>query len=98
MRLDSLRAVAQTADLLTFARLAYGFQAGTQRSAEASFQQIATTGFTVFGARASTHTALGSLGLELRLATGTRVTASLDGELGDRHRSLRANAGISHSW
>lgn len=98
VRLDSLRAVAQTADLLTFARLAYGFQAGTQRSAEASFQQIATSGFTVFGARASTHTALGSLGLELRLATGTRVTASLDGELGDRHRSLRANAGISHSW
>lgn len=98
VRLDSLRAVAPTADLLTFARLAYGFQAGTQRSAEASFQQIATTGFTVFGARASTHTALGSLGLELRLASGTRVTASLDGELGDRHRSLRANAGISHSW
>ncbi|MCZ8317033.1 autotransporter domain-containing protein [Phreatobacter sp.] len=98
MRLDSLRAVAPTADLLTFARLAYGFQAGTQRSAEASFQQLANSGFTVFGARASTHTALGSLGLELRLATGTRVTASLDGELGDRHRSLRANAGISHSW
>ncbi len=98
VRLDSLRAVAQTADLLTFARLAYGFQAGTQRRAEASFQQMANSGFTVFGARASTHTALGSLGLELRLASGTRVTASLDGELGDRHRSLRANAGISHSW
>ncbi|MCZ8317030.1 hypothetical protein [Phreatobacter sp.] len=73
-------------------------QAGTQRSTEASFQQLANTGFTVFGARATTHTALGSFGIELRLATGTRLTASLDGELGDRHRSLRANAGISHSW
>lgn len=98
VRLDSVRAVAPTADLLTFARLAYGFQAGTQRAAEASFQQMANSGFTVFGARASTHTALGSLGLELRLATGTRLTASLDGEIGNRHRALRANAGISHSW
>lgn len=98
VRLDSLRAVAQTADLLTFARLAYGFQAGTQRSAEASFQQLANSGFTVFGARASTHTALASLGAELRLVAGTRLAGSLDAELGDRHRSLRANLSLRQSW
>ncbi|MDP3546695.1 MAG: autotransporter outer membrane beta-barrel domain-containing protein, partial [Phreatobacter sp.] len=98
VRLDSMRTVAPTADLLTFARFAYAWQAGTQRSAEASFQQLANSGFTVFGARASTHTMLASLGAELRLASGARVTASLDGELGDRHRSLRANLGLRQSW
>ncbi len=98
VRLDSMRAVAPTADLLTFARFAYAWQAGTQRNAEASFQQLANSGFTVFGARASTHTMLASLGAELRLASGARVTASLDGELGDRHRSLRANLGLRQSW
>lgn len=98
VRLDSLRVVAPTADLITFARLAYGYQAGTQRAAEASFQQLANSGFTVFGARASTHTALGALGAELRLASGTRLTGSLDAELGDRHRALRANLGLRQSW
>jgi uncharacterized protein with beta-barrel porin domain len=98
LRVDGMRAVAPTADLLTFGRIAYAFQANTQRAADASFQQLANSGFTVFGARASTHTMLATLGTEVRLAAGTRATASLDGELGDRHRSIRANVGLSHSW
>ncbi len=98
LRVDGMRAVAPTADLLTFGRIAYAFQANTQRAADASFQQLANSGFTVFGARASTHTMLATLGTEVRLAAGTRATASLDGELGDRHRSIRANLGLSHSW
>jgi uncharacterized protein with beta-barrel porin domain len=98
LRIDGMRAVAATADLLTFGRIAYAFQANTARAADASFQQLANSGFTVFGARASTHTMLATLGTEIRLAAGTRATASLDGELGDRHRSIRANVGLSHSW
>jgi uncharacterized protein with beta-barrel porin domain len=98
VRVDGMRAVAPTADLLTFGRIAYAFQANTQRAADASFQQLANSGFTVFGARASTHTMLATLGTEVRLAAGTSATASLDGELGDRHRSIRANLGLRHSW
>ncbi|MCA0317767.1 MAG: autotransporter domain-containing protein [Proteobacteria bacterium] len=98
LRVDGMRAVAPTADLLTFGRIAYAFQANTQRAADASFQQLANSGFTVFGARASAHTLLATLGTEVRLATGTSATASLDGELGDRHRSIRANLGLRHSW
>jgi uncharacterized protein with beta-barrel porin domain len=98
IRLDGIRAVAATADLVTFGRLAYGYQAFTQRSADAQFQALANSGFTVFGARASTHTMLASVGTEIRLAAGTRATASLDGELGERHRSIRANLGLRQSW
>jgi uncharacterized protein with beta-barrel porin domain len=98
VRLDGIRAVAATADLVTFGRLAYGYQAFTQRSADAQFQALANSGFTVFGARASAHTMLASLGTEVRLAAGTRATASLDGELGERHRSIRANLGLRQSW
>ncbi|QCI67101.1 autotransporter domain-containing protein [Phreatobacter stygius] len=98
LRLDSLTPLAPGADLLTFGRLAYGYQAGTQRSIDAAFQTLAGSGFAVFGARASTHTMLASFGAEARLAGGMRATASLDGELGDRHRSIRANLGLRHSW
>jgi uncharacterized protein with beta-barrel porin domain len=98
LRVDGMRAVAPTADLLTFGRIAYAFQANTARAADASFRQLANSGFAVFGARASTHTMLATLGTEVRFAAGTRATASLDGELGDRHRSIRANVGLSHSW
>jgi hypothetical protein len=77
-----MRAVAPTVDLLTFGRIAYGFQASTQRAVDASLQQLANSGFAVFGARASTHTAL----------------ATLDGEVGDRHCSLRGSVGLRRSW
>ncbi|QCI63068.1 autotransporter outer membrane beta-barrel domain-containing protein [Phreatobacter stygius] len=98
LRADSLTPLAPGADLLTFGRLAYGYQANTQRSVDAAFQTLANSGFAVFGARASTHTALATLGIEARFAGGMRVSASLDGELGDRHRSVRANLGLRHSW
>jgi hypothetical protein len=98
LRLDGMRAVAPTADLVTFGRLAYAYQPFTQRTMEAQFQALANSGFTVFGARASTHTVLASVGTEVRLAAGTRATASLDGELGERHRSVRANLGLRQSW
>ncbi|MBN8945011.1 MAG: autotransporter domain-containing protein, partial [Rhizobiales bacterium] len=98
LRLDSLTPLAPGADLLTFGRLAYAYQAGTQRSIDAAFQTLANSGFAVFGARPSAHTALASFGAEARFAGGTRVTTSLDAELGDRHRSIRANLGLRHSW
>ncbi|MBN8938351.1 MAG: autotransporter domain-containing protein [Rhizobiales bacterium] len=98
MRGDAVVAWAAHYSVHVFGRLAYAGQTSTQRAAEASFQQLANSGFTVFGARASNHTALGTVGIETRLRQGTRLSGSLDGELGDRHRSLRANLLLSQSW
>ncbi|MBN8942035.1 MAG: autotransporter outer membrane beta-barrel domain-containing protein [Rhizobiales bacterium] len=97
-RLDAKTQVAPGSELITFGRLAWGYQAKTDRSIDASFQSMANSGFTVFGARPSTHTALASIGAELRLSGGMRLSTSIDGELGDHHRSIRANAGLRYSW
>ncbi len=97
-RADAVVASAASGDLIAFSRLAYAVQSNTQRAAEAQFQQIAGAGFTVFGARASTHTALATLGVEARFRQGTRASLALDGELGDRHRALRGSVGLRQSW
>lgn len=97
-RADSLIAAGETGDLIAFSRIAYAVQSNTQRGAEALFQQVTGSGFTVFGARASTHTALATIGAEARFRQGTRVSLALDGELGDHHRSLRGSVGLRQSW
>ena len=98
LRFDSLTPLASGVDLLAFGRIAYGYQAGTQRTLDAAFQSLANSGFTVFGARASAHTVLASFGAEARFAGGTRLSATLDGELGDRHRTIRAQVNLRHQW
>ena len=98
LRFDSLVPLGTGVDLLTFGRLGYSHQAATQRALDAAFQSLLNSGFTVFGARASTHTALASLGAEARFAGGARISATLDGELGDRHRTIRAQLGLRHEW
>jgi uncharacterized protein with beta-barrel porin domain len=97
-RADALVASAQSGDLIAFTRLAYAVQASTQRTAEAQFQSLAGSTFTVFGARASTHTALATLGLEARYRQGFAASLALDGEVGDRHRSLRGSVAVRQSW
>jgi outer membrane autotransporter protein len=98
LRADARTELAPGQTLITYGRLAWAYQARPDRSIDASFQGLANSGFTVFGARASMHTALASLGAELQLAAGTRLSSSIDAELGDRHRSIRANLGLRHSW
>ena len=98
LRADARTDLAPGQTLITYGRLAWAYQARPDRSVDASFQGLANSGFTVFGARASTHTALASLGAELQIAAGTRLSSSLDAELGDHHRSIRANLGLRHSW
>lgn len=98
LRADARTELAPGQTLITYGRLAWAYQARPDRSVDASFQGLANSGFTVFGARASSHTALASLGAELQIAAGTRVSSSIDAELGDRHRSIRANLGLRHSW
>lgn len=97
-RADARVASAETGDLIAFSRLAYAIQSNTQRAAEAQFQALAGSTFTAFGARASTHTALATLGVEARFRRGLNASLALDGELGDRHRSLRGSAGLRQSW
>ncbi|MBN8941777.1 MAG: autotransporter domain-containing protein [Rhizobiales bacterium] len=97
-RADSLIAAGETGDLIAFSRIAYAVQSNTQRAADAQFQQLTGSGFTVFGARASTHTALATIGAEARFRQGTRVSLALDGELGERHRSIRASVGLRQTW
>jgi T5SS/PEP-CTERM-associated repeat protein len=97
-RADAVVASAESGDLIAFSRLAYAVQTNPQRAAGAQFQQVAGSGFTVFGARASTHTALATVGVEARFRQGTRANLALDGELGDRHRSLRGSVGLRQSW
>ncbi|MFX5494068.1 autotransporter outer membrane beta-barrel domain-containing protein, partial [Acinetobacter baumannii] len=67
IRLDGQTRVSETADLITYGRLAWAYQARTDRSIDAQFQTLANSAFTVFGARPSMHTALASVGAELRL-------------------------------
>ncbi len=98
LRADARTELAPGQTLITYGRIAWAYQARPDRSVDASFQGLANSGFTVFGARASTHTALASLGAELQIAAGTRLSSSLDAELGDRHRSIRANLGLRHTW
>ncbi len=97
-RADALVASAESGDLIAFSRLAYAVQANTQRTAEAQFQALAGSTFTVFGARASTHTALATLGVEARFRQGFAASLALDGEVGDRHRSLRGSVALRQSW
>jgi uncharacterized protein with beta-barrel porin domain len=97
-RADALVASTAAGDLIAFSRLAYAVQSNTQRTAEAQFQALAGSSFTVFGARASTHTALATLGLEARYRRGFAASLALDGEIGDRHRSLRGSVGLRQSW
>jgi uncharacterized protein with beta-barrel porin domain len=97
-RFDAKAALAPGSEVIAFGRLAWAYQATTDRTLQASFQSLTNSGFTVFGARPSTNTALATIGAEVRLAGGVRVSTSIDGELGDRHRSIRANAGLRYSW
>ncbi|MBL8571675.1 MAG: autotransporter outer membrane beta-barrel domain-containing protein, partial [Phreatobacter sp.] len=97
-RADALVASAETGNLIAFSRLAYAVQSNTQRAAEARFQALAGSTFTVFGARASTHTALATLGVEARFRQGLNASLALDGELGDRHRSIRGSVALRQSW
>ncbi|WP_170181846.1 autotransporter outer membrane beta-barrel domain-containing protein [Phreatobacter stygius] len=97
-RADALVASAETGDLLAFSRLAYAVQSNTQRGAEAQFQTLAGSTFAVFGARASTHTALATLGVEARFRQGFAASLALDGEVGDRHRALRGSVALRQSW
>ncbi|MBN8943521.1 MAG: autotransporter domain-containing protein [Rhizobiales bacterium] len=98
VRLDGQTRVSETADLITYGRLAWAYQARTDRSIDAQFQTLANSAFTVFGARPSMHTALASVGAELRLAGGVKVSSSIEGELGERHHAIRANAGLRYEW
>ncbi|MCA0318371.1 MAG: autotransporter domain-containing protein [Proteobacteria bacterium] len=97
-RADARVASAETGDLIAFSRLAYAIQSNTQRAAEAQFQALAGSTFTAFGARASTHTALATLGVEARFRQGLNASLALDGELGDRHRSIRGSVALRQSW
>jgi T5SS/PEP-CTERM-associated repeat protein len=97
-RADALVASAESGDLIAFSRLAYAVQTNPQRAAEAQFQALAGSTFTVFGTRASTHTALGTLGIEARYRQGLTASVALDGEVGDRHRALRGSVGLRQSW
>ncbi|MBN8942896.1 MAG: autotransporter domain-containing protein [Rhizobiales bacterium] len=98
VRLDGQTRVSETADLITYGRLAWAYQGNTERSIDAQFQALSNSGFTVFGARPSMHTALASVGAELRLAGGFRLSSTLEGELGTRHQAVRANAGLRYEW
>jgi autotransporter-associated beta strand protein len=97
LRLDG-QARFDSGDLITYGRIAWAYQAATDRSIGAEFQTLANSAFTVFGARPSMHTALATLGAELRLHGGVRLSATLDGELGTRHQAIRANAGLRYAW
>ncbi|MBN8942846.1 MAG: autotransporter domain-containing protein [Rhizobiales bacterium] len=98
VRLDGQTRVSETADLITYGRLAWAYQARTDRSIDAQFQTLANSAFTVFGARPSMHTALATLGAELRLAGGVRLSTSVEGEVGERHHAIRGNAGLRYEW
>ncbi|MBL8570230.1 MAG: hypothetical protein JNK84_17165, partial [Phreatobacter sp.] len=45
-----------------------------------------------------THTALATLGVEARFRQGLNASLALDGELGDRHRSIRGSVALRQSW
>lgn len=98
VRLDGQTRVSETADLITYGRLAWAYQARTDRSIDAQFQTLANSAFTVFGARPSMNTALASVGAELRLAGGVRLSTSIEGEVGERHHAIRGNAGLRYAW
>ncbi|MBN8944081.1 MAG: autotransporter domain-containing protein [Rhizobiales bacterium] len=98
VRLDGKARIGEGTDLITHGRLAWAYQANTERSLDASFQTLANSGFTVFGARPSMHTALASVGAELRFANGLSLTSTIEGEFGERHQAIRANAGLRYAW
>lgn len=97
-RADARVASAGTGDLIAFSRLAYGVQTSTWSTAQVQFQTIAGSTFAVFGARASTHSALATLGVEARFRQGLAASLALDGEVGDRHRLLRGSVALRQSW
>ncbi|MBN8941776.1 MAG: autotransporter domain-containing protein [Rhizobiales bacterium] len=97
-RADTLVASAESGDLIAFSKLGYAVQSNTQRAAEAQFQALASSSFTVFGSRASTHTALGTLGIEARFRQGFAASLALDGEVGERHRALKGSVALRQSW
>lgn len=98
VRLDGKTQLAEGTDLIAYGRLAWAYQPTTQRSVEASFQALANSSFTVFGARPSMHTALASVGAELRFASGLSLTSSVEAELGERHQAIRGTLGLRKTW
>lgn len=98
LRFDSQMRMTETSDLLFYGRLAWAYQAAADRSIDAQFQALSGAAFTTFGGRPSMHTALMTVGTELRLANGLRLSSSLDGEIGTRHQALRANAALRVEW
>ncbi|QCI67761.1 autotransporter domain-containing protein [Phreatobacter stygius] len=98
VRLDGRMVLSPGTDLIAFGRLAWAYQPTTERSLDAQFQTLGNSGFTVFGARPSMHTALASAGAELRLGTGLSFTSSIEAELGERHQAIRGSLGLRHTW
>ena len=98
IRLDGKTQLAEGTDLIAYGRLAWAYQPTTQRSVEASFQTLANSAFTVFGARPSMHTALAAAGAELRFASGLSLTSSVEAELGERHQAIRGTLGLRKVW
>ncbi|MCZ0736246.1 autotransporter-associated beta strand repeat-containing protein [Phreatobacter sp. AB_2022a] len=98
LRFDRQMRITESSDLILYGRFAWAYQATADRSIDAQFQTLSGAAFTTFGGRPSMHTALMTVGTELRLANGLRLSSSLDGEIGTRHQALRANAALRVEW
>ena len=75
---------------------AHGFAGASQASA--AFVAVPSSDFTVSGATADKNTALVSLGAELRLDGGLRLSAQLDTAISPNAQSYTGMAGLGFRW
>ena len=97
LRFDKHMALADK--MLTLkAKAAWALDWNRDRSATATFQQLAGTSFTVNAAESASDTALVSLGAALALGRGWSIGANFDGEFSRTTESYTGKGGLRWVW
>ncbi len=79
-------------------KIAWGHDSDTDSFAEASFQNVPNSGFTVQGADMASDSLLLSAGAEIAFASGFAALAKIDSALSAQAQAYEGSVRISYSW
>lgn len=97
-RFDAAAWRSADAALTVRGRLAWAHEFSTERALDASFVNLAGSGFTVFGATLPGDSALVSAGAELKFSRGVTVRGSFDGQFANNTQIYGGMGSVSVAW
>ncbi|RAI41572.1 hypothetical protein CH338_02650 [Rhodoplanes elegans] len=97
-RFDAVAWRSADAALTVRGRLAWAHEFTTERALDASFVNLAGSGFTVFGATLPGDSALVSAGAELKLSRGVTLRGSFEGQFADDTEIYGGMGSLSVAW